>query len=111
MSLRQRRFHNRSSIALKECGDFIRTPGGCEYKQVKAQKGRGIANAETSGARANHGDRVTGDALCNTAMISLGRPRFDRVDVHESPEDVFGSLAWRIREHQRTSRRRDSIWG
>jgi hypothetical protein len=115
VSLRQRRFRNRSSIALRECSDFIETPIGCEYKQRFAmKKGKGVAAMDTTGAKANHGDRVTGDALCNAGMIQLGRPKFDRPDEEkQNPAEVFGTLAWRIKRHQREVRnRRDGhIWG
>ena len=65
---------------------------------------------DESGAGANHGDRVTGDALCNRVMIRLGRPRAER-EKQEEPEEVFGSLAWRIREHKRRKRSSQYVWG
>lgn len=110
MALRQRRFRNRSSIALRECGDFLRTPAGCEYKQAKATKGK-IAVGDTTGAKANHGDRVTGDALLNAVMVQLGRPRFDRMEEEQNQAEAFGTRAWRMREHKRRDRQRGRIWG
>lgn len=110
MALRQRRFRNRSSYSFKECGDFLRTPAGCEYKQARAAKGK-IAAGDTTGAKANHGDRVTGDALLNAAMIALGRPKFDRVEEATDPAEQFGNRAWRIREHSRQDRARERFWG
>lgn len=110
VALRQRRFRNRSSVAFRECSDFLRTPTGCEYKQTKASK-KSVA-FETSGAKMNHGDRVTGDALLNMAMIALGRPRFDKPEERPTAQsEQFGSLAWRIREHKRRARAKESIWG
>lgn len=107
VSLRERRFINRSDVALVECNDFLDTPLGCVYKTAKATKS--TVMGDESGAGANHGDRVTADALCNRVMIALGRPRAEKPVVEEDHE-VFGSLAWRIAHHKRAKRDRERIW-
>lgn len=112
-ALRSRRFVNRSSLALRECGEFLRSGPGCYYRTVGASgRKKNVATADPSGASENHGDRVTADALLNRAMAELGRPAFGSESAREEePADVYGSFAWRLREGKRADQRRDRLWG
>lgn len=67
-------FVNPSVDAVSECAEMIYTNGGIEHV-------RAIAAVDASGARANHGDRATADAL---ASLCLAR----RVGggIHPSPQ-------------------------
>ena len=55
--LEQRKFINRSSLALEECRRYIVQPNGA-YEHSKA-----LSEQDPTNARANHGDRVIADAL------------------------------------------------
>jgi hypothetical protein len=111
MSLRQRRFLNRSTPALVECGDFIETPSGCEYKFSQAKRHKKGITSDDSGATANHGDRVTMDALCNRTLILLGRPDARKEkEAEKSPEETVGTWAWRAGIHKARERSDSRLW-
>lgn len=103
VALRERRFVNRSKLALAECDDFVTTPQGCKYRTSR-NSGAAVFG-EDSGAAFGHGDRVTADALCNRTLVELGRPTFKPPD-EEPDTPVFGGLRWRINYHKRLSRER-----
>lgn len=89
---------NRCRDSLKECLQFVYT---------KSQSVEHVAadGDDPSGARANHGDRVTADALCRMAMSELVMPQ-----AKESPSEApVGSLAWR-RELRRRQEKAIASW-
>ncbi len=84
-------FVNRSSLALKECREYRYLPTG------------GVGNArayeidDPSGARENHGDRPTADALANKGLGA--EPSVEEIGK-EDPEKIPAnppewSIAWR----------------
>jgi hypothetical protein len=76
-------FVNPSRDAIEEAREFVYTSAGIEHvRSLNAQ--------DPSGARLNHGDRVTADALACLGIAS--RPTF-RVETSSGPE--AGSMAWR----------------
>lgn len=82
---------NRSKEALEECLEYIFDPqGGVSHSRE--------GNAEDpSGAKANHGDRVTADALAWRGMSERkSKPKLPK------PEVPIGSLAWRIEQRKAT---------
>jgi hypothetical protein len=58
---------NPSIDAVNECAEMVYTGGGVEHV-------RSIASQDASGARANHGDRATADALAALAMSARAAP-------------------------------------
>jgi hypothetical protein len=90
-SLNSGGFVNRSAASLKECREYRYLPTG------------GIGNAraaaidDPSGARENHGDRPTADALANKALgdePALDKKSEESIDnIPANPPE--GSLAWR----------------
>jgi len=75
---------NPSIDAVNECAEMIYTGGGVEHV-------RSIASQDASGARANHGDRATADALAAMAL-SAGTSPPGRSDREQAPQ---GTLAAR----------------
>lgn len=84
VALREGEFLNRSEMALLECKKIIYTDGGKDVMHSKQ-----VTEQDPSGARANHGDRVTADALC-WKMIAGRRQMAEVAPVVEE-----GSLAHR----------------
>lgn len=78
---------NRSSEALKECGEFI-----CTMQGFIEHSGAARAT-DPSGAAANHGDRVIADALC--ALELSDDTSHEEAEEPEIPKDT---LAWRMRQ-------------
>lgn len=92
------RFLNRSKEALSECREIVYTSNGW------IQHSKTNSSMDPSGARENHGDRPTADALLNLAMKQ-------KVQKQGSKETVIteGSLAWRRREVE-SRRKRVEYW-
>lgn len=92
------RFLNRSKDALSECREIVYTQNGW------IQHSKTNSSMDPSGARENHGDRPTADALLNLAMKQ-------KVMSKGTKETVVteGSLAWRRREFE-SRRNRVEYW-
>jgi hypothetical protein len=92
------RFLNRSKDALTECREIVYTQNGW------IQHSKTNSSMDPSGARENHGDRPTADALLNLAMKQ-------KVQKQGTKETVIseGSLAWRRREFE-SRRKRVEYW-
>ena len=86
-ALTEGRFLNRSKDALTECREIVYTQNGW------IQHSKTNSSMDPSGARENHGDRPTADALLNLGFKS-------RVVRQGTKQTVVteGSLAWRRRE-------------
>lgn len=86
---------NRSQVAMEETLKFIcKVDGSVEHSAA--------ANTnDPSGARANHGDRVIGDALAWLGLSEIGVA--ESSGESEPPTD---SVAWRMREAERELERR-----
>jgi hypothetical protein len=97
-ALKDRHFINRSAIALRECHEIVFTKGGVQH--VKSGK-----TVDPSGARENHADRPTADALCWKGMKYVANVPFENVQ-HGVP---VGSLAWR-REQAREKKEKALAW-
>ena len=97
-ALENGRFLNRSKEALSECREIVYTQNGW------IQHSKTNSSMDPSGARENHGDRPTADALLNLAMKS-------KVVKQGGKETVIseGSMAYRRREVQ-TRRKRMDYW-
>lgn len=76
-------FQNKCVDSLRECKEIVYTDGGWVVH------GRSMATVDPSGARENHGDRPTADALCWKGMSGKGQHKV--VD----PSMSVGTLAWR----------------
>lgn len=90
-ALANRFYVNRSRDALQECRQYVYLPNG-SIGNARAQ-----AIADPSGARENHGDRPTADALANKALGA--EPKVEKKEIGD-PNDIpanppMGSLAWR----------------
>jgi hypothetical protein len=86
-------FINRSRESVTECRQYVYLPNG-SVGNARAQTA-----TDPSGARQNHGDRPTADALANktlgpeTAVVVVAR---DLSNPYTPPENApWGSLAWR----------------
>lgn len=87
LSLRQ--LVNRSRIALDECLFFVYTQrGAIEHKGA-------LDDHDPTGARLNHGDRVTADALAWKMVKTLGVLEGVKKKKSASQAPQPGSLAWR----------------
>ena len=87
-------FVNKSVDALRECKEIVYTDSGWVIH------GRSLATPDPSGARENHGDRPTADALCWKGM--KGRSAQKVADIGMQ----IGTLAWRrLQAQQRKSKR------
>ena len=87
-ALNEGEFVNRSVEALRECKEIVYTDGGWVVH------GRSMATPDPSGARENHGDRPTADALCWKGMRGKGQHK-----VVDTGMQV-GTLAWRRLQFQ-----------
>jgi len=94
-ALNTRRFVNRSEEALRECLQIVNTPKGVV---IHTKSGTEI---DPTGARDNHGDRPTADALC-WMLIQRGA-----VSIAPKRVVLHSSLAWRRAEVDRLSRMED----
>lgn len=92
------RFVNRSSDAMDELREIVYTANG------SIEHSKSIRTIDPSGARDNHGDRPTADALCCYALARRAPVAANRVD--ERPE---GSLISR-RQKFEERRRRLEFW-
>jgi hypothetical protein len=93
-ALNEGEFQNRSVDALRECKEIVYTDSGWVIH------GRSLATPDPSGARENHGDRPTADALCWKGM--RGKASQKTTDAEMLP----GSLAWRrLMAQQRKSKK------
>ena len=97
-ALENGRFLNRSKEALSECREIVYTQNGW------IQHSKTNSSMDPSGARENHGDRPTADALLNLAMKS-------KVIKQGGKQTVIseGSMAYRRREVE-TRRKRMDYW-
>lgn len=91
------RFINRSEEAIKELRSYVYLPTG------DVGNARATAIADPSGARDNHGDRVTADALANKGLADLSPEASAEQDQELNPP--VGSLAWRRREREQSARK------
>lgn len=82
-ALNEGEFMNRSAESLRECKEIVYTDGGWVIH------GRSLATPDPSGARENHGDRPTADALCWKGMRGKGQQKV----VADATQ--VGTLAWR----------------
>lgn len=65
-ALKEKRFINRSAVALEECLNFVFTTTSVEYKN------KGKADDSALGSRTHHGDIVVADALAYKMIRDLG---------------------------------------
>lgn len=86
-------FINRSKEALAECAEIVYMPGG------GIEHSRSVSVRDSSGARMNHGDRATADALLCLAMGYEGNK------VAKKPSIIPGSLMYRRRRQQEAKKR------
>jgi len=95
-ALQNGRFLNRSKDALSECREIVYTSNGW------IQHSKTNSSMDPSGARENHGDRPTADALLNLGMRN-------RSVAQGKKESVIteGSFAWRRREVESRRNHRD----
>ena len=89
-ALMTRKFLNRSQWALQECKEIIFSSNGW------ITHSKMFRSIDPSGAKDNHGDRPTADALCWRGM------RTRRVEPIDTIVDIpVGSLAWRQRRRRK----------
>jgi len=102
-----RRMVNWSREAVSECLDYV-------FNDLGQVVHAGSQDADPSGARANHGDRVVADALLWHLMIEApGMKRSAlKTDVDEKRPVLRGSLAWRrdlvVEDHR--AAREEKVW-
>jgi len=98
-ALKERKYVNYSKAALEECLQISYGPNGIVINSASSGK------QDPTGAKDNHGDRPTADALSWKAMGgSAGLPP-------PPPEIRPGSLAWRIEQDRlERSREREEDW-
>ncbi len=97
-------FHEPSAEGLKECYDYRFLEGGkiAHYKEVSAE--------DPSGARDNHGDRVSANAVALRGAAGISEP----VPIDESSQEPsYPCFYQEMRDHriaQRARRRREEGW-
>lgn len=92
-------FVNRSSIALDECLDYVFDESG----GVINAKSRN--DADPTGAKDNHGDRVIADALCwKMIRTPIGAKKKTQADLERTKEPPPNSFGGRRREWERQQR-------
>jgi hypothetical protein len=90
-------FINRSAPALRECLEYVYLPsGGVAHT-------RSATTIDPSGARDNHGDRVTGDALC---WKGIKEQTVEVKPVEERPRHCFASR----RDEYLKRNRQSAMW-
>tara|TARA_R110002051_G_scaffold195603_2_gene263604 strand:- start:86 stop:1795 length:1710 start_codon:yes stop_codon:yes gene_type:complete len=95
-AIMKRKFINRSQYALHECKEIIFASNGW------VTHSKMFRSADPSGARENHGDRPTADALCWRGM------RTRRIEpVQEITVAPKGSMAWRINQRKQDQVKKD----
>jgi hypothetical protein len=82
-------FVNRSREALEECRQYVYLPNG------QVGNARAAAFADPSGARENHGDRPTADALACKALGQEPALKREADPLAIPPNPTPGSFAWR----------------
>ena len=88
-ALRDGLFVNRSKEALQECREIIFTT------ENSVEHARERSKIDPSGAKFNHGDRPTADALCwKGCKEHVARPQ-DKIEEKKPREIPVGSMAWR----------------
>ena len=92
-------FINRDADAINECREIVYTSAG-----TIAHAREGVS-VDPSGAKDNHGDRPTADALACLAAGGVETVEVDEVDS----ECQRGTFAWR-RQMARKSQRETSLW-
>ena len=67
---------------------------------------------DSSGARENHGDRPTADALALRAVKTfVGKRWAGKTEPDEKPaEEQFGTMAYRMELHRERAREREREW-
>ncbi len=88
------KYVNRSRVALEETLEYIFGPTGSVMHARSARKG------DPSGAKSNHGDRVTADAL---AWLGVNE-RSAAPKRGKKPSVPVGSLAWRRKQQELAKR-------
>ena len=92
-ALSTNKFINRSIDALRECKEIIFAATGW------ITHSRSLRTVDPSGARENHGDRPTADALLWLGMQKTGPVKMPQVGVPD------GSLLWRRQEYEEKKRK------
>ena len=92
-ALSTNKFINRSIDALRECKEIIFAATGW------IPHSRSLRTVDPSGARENHGDRPTADALLWLGMQKTGPVKMPQVGVPD------GSLLWRRQEYEEKKRK------
>ena len=92
-ALSTNKFINRSIDALRECKEIIFAATGW------ITHSRSLISVDPSGARDNHGDRPTADALLWLGMQKTGPVKMPQVGVPD------GSLLWRRQEYEEKKRK------
>jgi len=99
------KFLNRSREALEETLEYVFSTGG------NVVHARSVNKADPSGAKSNHGDRVTADAL---AWKGLGEVSHV-VKRSDEPDVPVGSLKWRMQQKEKdkfpAGKSLDGAWG
>ena len=90
-------FINRSREALTECSEIVYMPGG------GIEHTRSVSSRDSSGARLNHGDRATADALVCMAVGYEGNR------ASPKPRVIPGSMIYR-RKQQQEAKRKATKW-
>lgn len=99
-ALAGRTFINPDRYSLEECLAYVYGPDG------NPTHGNEKLSEDPSGARVNHGDRVTADALANMLMRQVSP-----VQAKKSDEPPYMSLAWRRQLRQNEKRQEElSEW-
>lgn len=93
-ALNEGEFINRSAEALRECKEIVYTDSGWVVH------GRSMATPDPSGARENHGDRPTADALCWKGMRGKAGNKVADIGMQ------VGTLAWRRLQAQQRKLKR-----
>lgn len=93
-ALSTRAFVNRDSDALEECLQIVNTASGIVIH------GSATGSQDPTGAKDNHGDRPTADALCWKVMQMVKAQRLPP----PAPVVRPGSMAWRFEEAEREER-------
>lgn len=92
-------FINRSLPALRECREIVYSPAG------GVQHSRSQRAIDPSGARENHADRPTADALLCKGLRSAVRSSVDGPQMGEDSIAPAGSFAWRrVRAQQQAAK-------
>lgn len=94
-------FVNRSYMSIREAREYVFFSNG------RVGHSRSASNIDPSGARDNHGDRVTADALCWKLLKGAYTP------PKQEDEVPVNSLAWRRNQRafrRRSDREESGVW-